>query len=51
MLAGARLCDDAAFPHSSSEQGLTDCVIDFVGASVRKIFALQVNLRATAMLA
>src|SRR5262249_20314029 len=35
--------------HSTRQQRLSDRIVDFVGACVQKIFALQVNLCATRM--
>src|SRR5438094_9822583 len=51
MVTRARLSNDAAFAHSSGEQGLAHSVVDLVRAGVQKIFALQINLRYASMCA
>ena len=45
VLAGARLRDDPRFAHAPGEQDLSDGIVDFVGAGVEQVFALEVNLR------
>ena len=46
MLACAGLGDDGCLAHRLGKQGLAEAVVDLVGASVVKIFALEVNLSA-----
>ena len=43
MLARAGFGDQALFAHAEREQGLADGVVDFVGAGVVEVFALEVN--------
>src|SRR5207249_2446728 len=49
MLACPGLSDDASFAHAARKQPLADCVVDLMRAGVQKVFALQINLRATRM--
>ena len=44
MLAGAGFGNHAALAHPQGQQGLPERVVDFVGAGVIQIFALQINL-------
>src|SRR5512132_26714 len=37
------------FAHAARKQRLADCVVDLMRARVQKVFALQINLRATGM--
>ena len=46
MLAGTGLGDDALFAHALGQQDLPHGVVDFVGAGVQQVLALEVNLRA-----
>ena len=49
VLPGARLRDHPLLAHAHGEQRLADGVIDFVGAGVIQIFALEINLAAAEM--
>jgi hypothetical protein len=49
MLASACFGDDARFAHTLGEQSLAEGIVDFVGASMSQIFALEVNLRTATM--
>ena len=49
VLAGARLGDDARLAHAPGEQRLADHVVDFVGARVVQVFALEEDLRTAAL--
>src|SRR6476659_10495798 len=49
MLACSSLGDDSAFLHSPSQEDLPKCVVDFVRTRVKKIFTLQINIRAACM--
>ena len=51
MLARAGLRDDAFLAHAQRQQGLTDSVVQLVGAGVAQVLALEVNMRATEVLA
>ncbi len=46
MLAGAGFGDDAFFAHAEGEEGLADGVVDFVGAGVGEVFALEEDFGA-----
>ena len=46
VLAPARLGDDPALAHATCEKNLADRVIDFMCASVQKIFTFKINFRA-----
>lgn len=46
MLAGAGFGDDPFFAHAEGEEGLSDGVIDFVGAGVIDVFAFEPDLGA-----
>ncbi len=50
MLSGAGLGDHPALVHASCQQNLAQRVVDFVGAGVQQVFALEINLRAAGML-
>jgi hypothetical protein len=43
VLPGARLGDDPVLAHASRQQGLTEGVVELVGAGVAEVLALQVN--------
>ena len=45
VLSGSGLRDDAPLAHAPGEQGLPEAVIDFVGAGVEQVFALEVDAR------
>ena len=47
VLAGAGFCNHARLAHALGEHGLANGVVDFVGAGVVQVFALEKNLRAT----
>ena len=49
MLARARLSDDAPLAHALRQKDLTKRVVYFMSASVKQIFALEINARATRM--
>ena len=51
MLAGAGFGDHAAFAHPEGQHRLAERVVDFVGAGVIQILALQINLRPAGVLA
>src|SRR3989442_14328488 len=51
MLARASLGDDAFLAHAQRQQGLADGVVQLVGARVAQVLALEVNMRATEVLA
>ena len=46
MLAGAGFGDDAGLAHAPGKEDLADGVVDFVGAGVEQVFALEVDFRA-----
>gem|GEM_PF-2562505 len=48
--AGAGLGDDALLAHAPRQEDLADAVVDLVRAGVVQLFALEVDLRAAAML-
>ena len=50
MLTGSGLGDDARLAHPPRQQGLSDAVVDLVGAGVIQVFALQVDARAAGFL-
>ena len=50
MLTCPGLSDDAALFHALGQQDLTQSVIDFVRAGMQKIFALEIDAPAAAML-
>ena len=47
MLPGSGLGDDTCFPHASSQQCLTECIVDFMGPSVIQIFSFEIDLCST----
>src|SRR5208282_3330772 len=47
MLTGAGFRYDAVLAHAFHQQGLAEAVVDFVRAGVEKIFALEINFRAS----
>ena len=49
MLARAGLRNHAMLAHPAGQQRLAQGVIDLVRAGVQKVFAFEVNLRATGM--
>ena len=49
VLAGAGFGDDALLAHAQGEQGLAEGVVDFVGAGVVEVFALEPDLRSAAL--
>src|SRR3989442_14756529 len=51
MLARASLGDDAFLAHAQRQQGLADGVVQLVGARVAQVLALEVDMRATEVLA
>ena len=51
VLAGAGFGDHAALAHPQREQRLAERVVDFVGAGVVEVFALEPDLSAAALLA
>ena len=51
MLSGAGFGDDAVFAHAAGEERLSQAVIDFVGAGVEQIFALEPDARSAECLA
>ena len=50
MLAGARFGNHALLAHANGEQCLAERVVDFVGAGVIEILALEIDLCAPEML-
>ena len=50
MLAGARLGNDALFPHAFREQRLRERVVDLVRAGVEQVLAFEINFCPAAML-
>ena len=50
VLACAGFSDNALFAHLLRQQNLSQYVVDFVGAGVVQILALQINLAATQIL-
>ena len=50
MLACAGFSDNTLFAHLLRQQNLSQYVVDFVGAGVVQILALQINLAATQVL-
>ena len=51
MLAGTGFGDHALLAHPHRQQCLAERVVDFVGAGVIQIFALQIDLRPAGMFA
>ena len=43
VLAGSGLGDDALLAHAFGEQHLRQCIVDFVGARVAQVFALEIE--------
>lgn len=43
VLSSTSLCNDTLLGHTLAEQGLTQAVVDLVGASVVQILTLQVD--------
>ena len=50
MHAGAGFSDDALLAHALGKQRLADRIVDLVCTGMVEVFALEVNLRAAAML-
>jgi hypothetical protein len=51
MLSSSGFCNDSSLLHPQGEEGLAECVIDFVGAGVVQVLALQPNLGASELFA
>src|SRR5262249_17503621 len=49
MLTSPSLSDDATLAHSARKQSLSHGVVDLVCTGVQKIFALQIDLRSSAV--
>ena len=50
VLTGAGLGDDALLAHLLGQQGLTEHIVDLVGAGVVQVLALEIDLRAAQIL-
>ena len=43
MLSGSGFGDDPLLAHALYQQGLAEAVVDFVGAGVEEVFALEID--------